>query len=341
MVYSSVSRLTQFIEECAPPAILFLIDENVRKCHEGYLSQIISKIPVYEFVVIASEQNKSIETATQIWQYMLAHNLDRNTLLINLGGGITCDLGGFVAASYKRGIRFINIPTTLLAMIDAAIGGKNGVNLNHIKNSVGSFYFPKEIINDTAFLQTLPQPEWESGFGELLKYALLANAAMWEEIKSLDNIRPDAVKEDWIRFAIHYKQRIVNEDPFEDNQRRLLNFGHTAGHALEALQLYRSRPISHGYAVAIGLIVETYIAYLKGFVSEVIYHEIRDVISKFFPLPKLHKNDLETMLSFIPNDKKSHEKGVYIPLLKEIGKVDSFVWVTESIWGEVLNQLNS
>jgi len=336
MPYPSISRLTQLFEECAPSAIFFLIDEKVKRYHENYLSQIVSEIPVYEFIVTASEQNKNIDTATQIWQYMLAHNLDRNALLINLGGGITCDLGGFVASNYKRGIRFINIPTTLLAMIDAAIGGKNGVNLNHIKNSVGSFYFPKEIIYDTAFLQTLPQQEWKSGFGELLKYALLANVTMWEEIKSLDTICPDAVKDDWIHSAVHYKQSIVNEDPFEDNQRRLLNFGHTIGHALEALQLYRNCPISHGHAVAIGLIVESYIAYLKGFVAKTVYHEIRDLILRFFPLPTLHKSDSEVMSAFILNDKKTHEKGVYIPLLKGIGQVDSCVQIAENIWEEAL-----
>jgi 3-dehydroquinate synthase len=331
-----MNDLDQFFRESAPSAILLLIDKNVKKYHADYLTKIPVEIPVYEFVITASEQNKSINTATEIWQYMLACKLDKNALLINFGGGITCDLGGFVAANYKRGIRFINIPTTLLSMIDAAIGGKNGVNMEHIKNSVGSFHFPQKIIYNTTFLQTLPQVEWESGFGELLKYALLANATIWEEIKSMESIHSDSIKKDWIDFSIHFKQSIVNKDPFEQHHRRLLNFGHTAGHALETLLLSKNRPVSHGHAVAIGLIIESYIAYLKDAINISTYNEIRSVILKFFEMPVLHKNDLNIISTLILNDKKSHEKGVYIPLLKEIGQVDSTIWIAENIFAEAL-----
>ncbi len=336
MKYLSIAHLQNLIEEASPSALLFLVDEHVKQYHAEYLINITTEIPSYIFVLKATESHKSLSVATHIWEYMLENQLDKKTLLLNLGGGIISDLGGFVAANYKRGVRFVNIPTTLLAMIDATIGGKNGINLNHIKNSIGTFHFPEKIIRETAFLQTLPPLEWKNGLGELLKYALLGNAEMWEELKKVKHLNGEDLKKEWIDFAIDFKEKIVKQDPFERDQRYLLNFGHTIGHALETLQLAKNEPIAHGHAVALGFIGETYISYIKGFINIAIVQDIQETVFHFFTKPQFTATETDQLLTYLCNDKKREKKNILIPLLKEIGNVNSMTEVSENEWKEAL-----
>lgn len=208
----------------------------------------------------AGEQYKTLSTCEQIWQTMFDARLDRKALVINLGGGVIGDMGGFCAATYKRGVDFIQIPTTLLAMTDAAIGGKTGVDFDGIKNALGVFRNPAAVFADPAFLQTLPPRELRSGFAEVIKHALIGDPALWEKIRDIPAGQLGVGGSDWfdlLRTSIAVKVRVVTDDPLEKGLRALLNFGHTIGHAAESYFLNTDDPLTHGEAVAIGMICET------------------------------------------------------------------------------------
>ena len=270
--------------------------------------------------IISGESSKSIQNAIDIWKTFTDLNLDRNSLIVNLGGGVISDLGGFVAAVFKRGLHYINIPTTLLAMVDASIGGKTGVNYEGYKNQLGVFADPEVVFIDPSYLETLPIRELYTGFAEIIKHALIMDAVLWN---MLLNTKPENVLEnsEIIKRAVYVKSNIVNTDPFEKDIRKILNFGHTIAHAIESYSLlHNEKPLLHGEAVAIGLICETYISVKKNGFDEnqaiIIYNYIRNL----FPPYTISYQNIPELLNIIKQDKKNKNKKLNFTLITEIGK---------------------
>mgnify|MGYP003324163997 CR=1 FL=1 len=259
----------------------------------------------------SGEKNKNISTCNLIWEQLTINNFDRKSLLINLGGGVIGDMGGFCASTYKRGIDFIQIPTTLLAMVDASVGSKLGVDSNGLKNQVGLFSNPESVIINPIFLETLSEEELKSGFAEVVKHALITDKDLWQKITStpFNNL-------DWkeiIYTSLEIKNKIVVSDPKEKGERKKLNFGHTFGHAIESYYLEKGTPILHGQAIFMGIILESEISDLTQ--SE--KNEIKNYILSNFALPYTPKKSY--LHKFLLNDKKNQEGKINFSLLKGIG----------------------
>jgi 3-dehydroquinate synthase len=307
------------------PAFI-LADSNTRAfC----LPHLLSLIPSLQNAVVLEmppgESVKSIDSTIQLWAELAGKGASRRSLLINLGGGVITDLGGFVASTFKRGIPFIHIPTTLLGMVDAAIGGKTGINLGNIKNQVGTFYLPEAIFIYPAFLGTLSEYELHSGFAEIIKIALVADSELWQKLlllswQDLLHRRTDQGLEDLIYNSVKIKCRIVEQDFKEMNLREILNFGHTIGHAFESLSFKKnSTPISHGHAIALGMICEGYLSGRKtGFEAGDRDVLTRMILSRFKYFP-IQKKDADLMMDTMVHDKKRRESESRFTLLKEPG----------------------
>lgn len=281
--------------------ILILADSNTRRlCLPVLHAQtgLPADTPVVE--IPAGEAFKTLATCEGVWQQLLEHRLDRQALIINLGGGVVGDLGGFCAATFKRGVDFIQVPTTLLSMTDAAIGGKLGIDFQGIKNAVGVFHYPAAVFVDPAFLSTLPERELRSGFAEVIKHALIGDPQLWQKIGRLNALSPAACAE-LLPASIAVKVRIVSEDPLEKGLRALLNFGHTIGHALESYWLDSPDPLTHGEAVAMGMILETRHAWG----DQPLTHEIETVIRRFFPARPIPDGAQADLWQLMQHDKKN------------------------------------
>lgn len=295
-----------------------LTDENVERYYSGYFSELSGCVSMDKIVVPAGECSKSIETAIEIWQYLAEKQYDRNTFLLNFGGGMVCDLGGFVASTYKRGIPFANCPTTLLAMIDAGIGGKTGVDLKLLKNAVGTFCFPDiQLPVDIELLQTLPEEEYRSGFGELVKYALIGSKELFQDLCKLESFKE--LKPEFLDFCIGFKQKTVKEDPFDHNLRHILNFGHTFGHAIESLFAEKGNPVAHGIAVAQGIYYESLLSYRLGHLPQDEWLQIAEFLRKHFHIVTLSTDILGKLTNFMLNDKKNRNGMINFTLLERIG----------------------
>ncbi len=265
------------------------------------------------------EDSKCLEIAGQIWESLAEYQVSRNDLIINLGGGVVTDLGGFIASTYKRGIPFINIPTTLLSQIDASIGGKNGIDLGPHKNMVGTFSEPKYVLIGTLFLSTLEDTELLSGYAEMLKHGLISSKKHWNNLKQVKHT--DIPNHHSLIFdSITIKKDIVEADPFEKNQRKMLNFGHTAGHAIEGYHLATGKVIPHGFAVAWGIVVESYIAQKSGMISKAEWDEIYYIISDLYPKITLENTSPSALIDLMKNDKKNLSEDINFTLVTEIGK---------------------
>ncbi len=303
--------------------IFVLVDSNSNdKCLNHFLPYIVTdlKIEIVEFE--NGEINKNIETCIEIWKVLTELGGDRKTLIINLGGGVVTDLGGFVASTFKRGIDFINIPTTLLSMVDASIGGKNGVDLGNLKNQIGTITNPKMVIIDKDYLQTLEQPEMRSGLAEMLKHGLIADNNYWKKFQDLSAIDADQLIE-LIYDSIIIKNNVVTQDPTENGIRKALNFGHTLGHAIESyfLENENKKTLLHGEAIAIGMILESYISMLKKLISEIEYLEIKTTINSIFEKIIFNEDDIEPILELLIHDKKNEYGQIQFALLDGIGKI--------------------
>ncbi|MEY3501003.1 MAG: hypothetical protein RL308_2672 [Bacteroidota bacterium] len=278
------------------------------------------KIEIIEFD--AGEANKNIETCIQIWNVLTEFGADRKSLLLNLGGGVVTDLGGFVASTFKRGIDFINIPTTLLSMVDASVGGKTGVDLGNLKNQIGVINTPKMVLIDTTYLETLSQIEMRSGLAEILKHGLIFEKAYWKQFLDLSKI--DYADFDQIIFdSIKIKNEIVIQDPNEKGIRKALNFGHTLGHAIESyfLENETKKTLLHGEAIAIGMVLESYISLQKKLISESEYQEIKKVLNAIFDQVVFEEKDINPILELLIHDKKNEYGTIKFVLLDGIGKI--------------------
>ena len=300
--------------------VAILVDENTKK----YCLTLIPKFDSSIIIEISSgEKNKNLDTCSLIWNKLLKNNFDKNSVIINLGGGLICDLGGFCASSFKRGIDYINLPTSLLAMVDASFGGKIGVNHNNYKNQIGLFKNPKQVIINHKFLSTLPNEEFYSAFGEIVKHALIGDSELWKIL--LKNKVQNLNIQDIISKSIQLKNAIILNDFNEKNERKKLNFGHTFGHAIESYYISKGTAILHGYAVLLGILCEIEISNLS--MKEKV--EISNYISNNFQLPDMPKKD--KLFNFIKQDKKNFSERVNFSLLNGIGNctVDNLFKINE------------
>ena len=285
-----------------------LVDENTKEFCLPLLSE-IKKSVIIE--IKSGEENKNIDSCNLIWEALTKNCFDRNSLLINLGGGVIGDMGGFCASTYKRGIEFIQIPTSLLAMVDASVGGKLGIDFHGFKNQVGFFSNPKTVIINPKFLETIPEDELRSGFAEVLKHALISDKKLWETIRnsSFNDL-------DWkciIETSVNIKNNIVLTDPKENGERKKLNFGHTYGHAIESYYLQKGTPILHGEAIFMGIIIESELSSL----TDSDKNQIKNYILSNFQLP--HFPSKSDLLPFLMNDKKNKVGKINFSLLTKIG----------------------
>lgn len=313
------SQLNEFLHEKSFSKIFILVDENT---HEYCLPILLGNMETdlgFEILEIeAGEEMKNIQTANQLWEILTEMQADRKALVINLGGGVITDMGGFVASTYKRGIQFINIPTTLLSMCDASIGGKTGIDLMHYKNMVGTFAFPEQIFIFPKFLETLPFKELRSGFAEMLKHGLIADKNHWDQLIQVRKLEVETVIPH-IQTSMNIKQDVVDKDFHEQNIRKTLNFGHTIGHAVESLCLQQGNPILHGEAVAMGMIAEAHLAYLENLISETDANMVIENVQRYYPYLDINDFKDEDITALLMNDKKNTDSKINFSLLSGIG----------------------
>ena len=314
------SLLKEKLSSKAFSSIFVLVDDNTDKfC----LDILIKKTRINEFnkiVIKSGEQNKNIDTCLIIWDKLNAFNADRKSLLINLGGGVLSDMGGFVASTYLRGIAFINIPTTLLGMVDAAHGGKTGIDFKLLKNQIGLFSDPSEVILDSDYLSTLSKNEFLNGYAEVFKHSLLTNK---KDLNFNSLIKLDFYKD--VNFIIEkyseIKKEIVESDKFESNQRKVLNLGHTIGHAVESYSYISQdfNELKHGEAIIVGLIAELYISHrLIGFPLKDL-ENIKKTFSRYFNVIVFSEKDIEQIHDLMIYDKKNEADKLNFVLLEDIG----------------------
>lgn len=302
---------------------LFVIVDSITNaiCLPKFLPLIETDLPIEIIEFDAGEINKNIETCVQIWNVLTELGADRKSLIINLGGGVVTDLGGFVASTFKRGIDFINIPTTLLAMVDASIGGKTGIDLGNLKNQIGVINNPQLVVVATDFLETLPQIEMRSGLAEILKHGLIYDNLYWKQFLDLSKL--DFADFDTVIFdSIKIKNAIVMQDPKEMGIRKALNFGHTLGHAIESyfMENESKKNLLHGEAIAIGMVLESYISMNKNLISKDNYFEIKTTIKSIFETVAFDQSDIHSILDLLIHDKKNEKGKIKFVLLDGIGK---------------------
>ncbi|SFH87078.1 3-dehydroquinate synthase [Halpernia frigidisoli] len=323
------SALNEFLTELKPSQLIILADENTHEyCLPQLLVNLETEIPFEIIEIEAGEDLKTIETATHLWEILAEFKTDRNALVINLGGGVITDVGGFVASTYKRGIKFINIPTTLLGMCDASIGGKTGIDHAFLKNIIGTFSQPEKIFFYPKFLKTLPFEELRSGFAEMLKHGLIADEKHWKDLISVTELSADHL-EMHINKSMQIKQNVVDIDFKEQNVRKTLNFGHTFGHAFESLFLKKENAIPHGEAVAMGMICETYLSFLQKYISAETSDQIIAALQFYFPYQDISHFSNEEITLLMLNDKKNDSGKIKFSLLETVGKGNFDIEVSE------------
>ena len=313
--------LATAIAECEHDRTFILVDETTERCCLPIVSDKDSVRGAQIIVIGATDSHKTLESLSHVWEALGEGGATRHSLLINIGGGMVTDLGGFAASTFKRGINYINIPTTLLSMVDASVGGKTGINFRGLKNEIGVFSNASTVILDTTFLKTLDAENICSGYAEMLKHGLISNEPMWAELMNFDLAHPNLQQlRTMVADSVAVKQRIVTEDPLEQGIRKALNLGHTVGHAFESFALKHS-PILHGYAVAYGLISELYLSTVKtGFPSDKM-HQTVSFIKEHYGKMAITCDDYPTLLELMTHDKKNVAGTINFTLLGGIGDI--------------------
>jgi len=303
--------------------IFIIVDSNTNEyCLPTLLPYIETNLEVEIIEFEAGEEHKNIETCVEIWKVLTELGGDRKSLIINLGGGVVTDLGGFVASTFKRGVDFIHMPTTLLSMVDASVGGKNGVDLGNLKNQIGVINVPNMVLIDTQYLETVPQNEMRSGLAEMLKHGLIYDKNYWEQFLDLNAIDFDMLDE-LIHRSVVIKNEIVKQDPTEKNIRKALNFGHTLGHAIESyfLENENKTTLLHGEAIAVGMILESYISLKKGLINKDEYSQIKNTIKSIYDDVVFNEEDIEPILELLIHDKKNEYGTIQFALIEGIGNI--------------------
>ena len=303
---------------------LFIItDSNTNEyCLHKFLPYLETDLTIEIIEFEAGEINKNIDTCIEIWKVLTELGADRKSLVINLGGGVVTDLGGFVTSTFKRGVDFINIPTTLLSMVDASVGGKTGVDLGNLKNQIGVINVPTMVLIDTQYLETVPQNELRSGLAEMLKHGLIFDKNYWEQfldISTIDFSDLDLL----IHRSVVIKNEIVMQDPTEKNIRKALNFGHTLGHAIESyfLENENKTTLLHGEAIAVGMILESYISWQKKLITEMEYRQIKLAINAIYDTVIIEEKDLQPIMDLLIHDKKNEFGTIQFALIEGIGTI--------------------
>ena len=319
---NATEELENIISESKNDKFFILTDSNTNK---NCLNMLHCSEPIANAHIItikADDTNKNIESTTHVWKELSDNGCTRHSCLINIGGGMVTDLGGFAASTFKRGIDFINIPTTLLSMVDASVGGKTGINFNGLKNEIGVFNDAKAVIIDTTFLKTLDQHNICSGYAEMLKHSLLKDNKMWAQHINFNLYSPELDSLlSMIKESVGVKERIVSEDHHESGIRKALNLGHTAGHAFESYAMHTNRPILHGYTVAYGIICELYLSHaLQGFPLDKMRQTV-NFIKENYGRMNITCDDYESLYSLMKHDKKNTGNEINFTLLKDVGDI--------------------
>ncbi len=320
---------------------IIVVDEHT---HDLCLEYLLTAFPTLEeaevILLPVGEENKVMEVCFQVLEALSEYKLVRSDLLITLGGGVVSDMGAFIASIYKRGIDCVHIPTSLLAMVDASLGGKSGINLGQHKNQIGTFHFPKAIYVDYRFLETLPEEEWVNGLAEIMKHLLISDRDAWQKLISIskDEVFVEKHVVEMIKQSIKIKAHIVTADPFEKGERKKLNFGHTFGHAIEGYYMELSG-MSHGNAVGLGMIAEAYLSFKHGSISEVELNELVIFLKKYFPCPEDLLTGISRISELMQNDKKNDQEGIKTCLLEGIGNCTWGNLISENEIREVLDYL--
>jgi 3-dehydroquinate synthase len=320
--------LPDFLSSSQYSKIVVIADNNTKRHCYPILKAFLPKHSVV--TVPSGEAHKTLATCEKIWEAMTKEELDRHALVINVGGGVIGDMGGFCAAVYKRGIDFIQVPTTLLSQVDASVGGKLGIDFQGFKNHLGVFNIPKSVLIDPVFLKTLPEREIRSGFAEIIKHCLIADASKWEEIRHKDFERQNW--QDLIAHSVKIKQQVVDEDPTEKGLRKILNFGHTLGHAVETHFLGKpaNQRLFHGEAIAVGMIMESYLAFERKMIDQDTLTDIEEFLFATYGKVKIKADDVEAIIALTRQDKKNKGKEIRFSLLKGAGQCAFDIVVTAS-----------
>lgn len=337
--------LSQAIAECKYDHLFILVDETTARCCLPVLESILSPLITHPspITIGATDQNKTLDSLSHVWSELQRMGATRHSLMINLGGGMVTDLGGFAASTFKRGIPYINIPTTLLSMVDASVGGKTGINFGGLKNEIGVFNNANCVILDTTFLRTLDKANILSGYAEMLKHGLIDCEAHWaellahlEDLDNLENMETLEKLSSLVAKSVAIKQRIVTKDPTEKGLRKALNLGHTVGHAFESLALER-KPILHGYAVAYGLVAELYLSCIKtGFPTDKMRQTV-SFIKEHYGRMAITCDDYPRLLELMHHDKKNTGSAINFTLLAGIGDLRINQTATEDEIKEALD----
>ena len=331
------TELAKAIAECEHDRIFVLVDETTNKLCWTLVKDYLCLKDAQTIVIGATDRRKNLDTLVHVWESLQQGKATRHSLLINLGGGMVIDLGGFAASTYKRGINFINVPTTLLAMVDASVGGKTGINFGGLKNEIGVFNDAEFVLLDTNWLQTLDEENIRSGYAEMLKHGLIADETMWAELINFNLAQPNLRQlASMLDKSVRIKERIVAEDPHEKGIRKALNLGHTFGHAFESWAMKR-QPVLHGYAVAFGLIAELYLATTQtDFPTERMRQTVNFIRAYYGSLP-ITCNDYPELIELMHHDKKNRGNEINVTLLGGIGDIRIDQTITEEDIKEALD----
>jgi 3-dehydroquinate synthase len=333
------AQLGDFLEKRNYSRHFILVDENTEQHCLPLVEKYISADKLTVIKIPSGEIHKHIGSCQIIWSALMAGQADRQSLLINLGGGVIGDMGGFCASTFKRGMDFIQLPTTLLSQVDASIGGKLGIDFEQIKNSIGLFQNPQAVFIQPEFLKTLSSEEVRSGFAELIKHGLIADVGEWNKIIDIKDLK----QVEWIDYivpSLYVKKRIVEEDPLEKGLRKALNFGHTIGHAIEGYALETAKPLLHGEAVAAGMIAESYLSHKILGLSQQSLEEITRFILNTYDLYAFSKTLYPTFLNLMQQDKKNEDGLINFSLLPGIGEVEVNQTCNQQLIEESLDYLN-
>ena len=316
------NSLAEAIEKYPHDRLFILTDEHTHRLCLPQLQNIPAIQDATEIIIGAEDVHKNLETLASVWQALSEQGAPRHSLLINLGGGMVTDLGGFAAATFKRGIAYINIPTTLLSMVDASVGGKTGINFNGLKNEIGVFAPASSVLLETEFLRSLDAHNFFSGYAEMLKHGLISTPEHLAELLSFDTEQIDyAALKAMVGRSVQVKENIVEQDPKEHGIRKALNLGHTIGHAFESLALAENRPVLHGYAVAWGIVCELYLSHIKtGFPKEKMRQTIQ-FIKENYGAFAFNCKQYDRLYELMLHDKKNTAGIINFTLLKEVGDI--------------------
>lgn len=334
---NTLSSLEIFLAENSYSKVFIITDENTGKYCLPVLQNKLPNLDNYDIIEIPyGEENKNIDFCIGIWKMLLDFEADRNALVINLGGGVVTDMGSFAASTYKRGIDFLQIPTTLLSQVDASVGGKTGIDIDSVKNIIGTFAQPKAVIICDEFIETLPENQLISGFAEVIKHGIIADNVYYNEVVKLASPKEITIAQ--IKRSVEIKNEVVLEDPFEKGLRKILNFGHTIGHAIESWSLENdSKSLTHGEAIAIGMITEAYIANKTGMLSVEELNIIKNDILKFFPKYSLKSDIYDVLLEIMQHDKKNISGKINFSLPDKIGNCKFNIVVSHNLIKESLD----